>query len=250
VEVFIDRPSPARRGRKRKRVVSSEVDTPSPGSLSQSFPYHTYPYSYPYSHPHTAMTSSPSHVLMTQSQNPPLPPPYLPQSPMSLPPTSDAQVHIAQAMQHLAAYLMQSSASNAWPPPPIPPLQSSHQNNMPPHWPGSTSDWQTQTPPHSSPETGRPRALVSRSRSRGRRVSFKLEAEVIPINKEEEEGKSQSEDDLVGKRETANLSDVVKADTPRRGGYSRAQTPGPPSRDVTPSPSSSINRRNLSPRKR
>jgi hypothetical protein len=193
-----------------------------------------------------------------QANKPPPPPP--------LPPGADPniQMYIAHAMQHLASYLMNATPSNtSWLPPyPPPPWSSageqSHDRFATPTrqpYPNlHTPSHSRATLPPDSPEvssspmsvTGRAGALVSRSRSHGRRVTFNLEHEEIRRSSSPEQ---QSPTAKLGAGRAGNMRTMSHASatddspemlTPTRGRrFRRAQTPGPPSRRTSPSPSSS-----------
>jgi hypothetical protein len=174
--------------------------------------------------------------------------PY-PALPIPIPGDPNVQMYLAQAMQQFAAYLMNPTVSPqaqvagaGWtsPFPPHPPTPSSTRYSCP--LDSSPSLRHTSRSRHGNGQSpSRPGSLVERSRSRGRRVSFKLEAEVVGTSysndvtiedhwkgensaakaRSLEQPDSESDDPL-----DDSVADVV---TPVRGrGYGRAQTPGPP----------------------
>ena len=205
-------------------------------------------------------------------------------APGNLPAVADpkTRMYIASAMQQIAAYFMSSPQV---PPPwlssplyPVPPSGYTEEENE--HWSTYTSNllpgnpgFRTSTKFNSSPRPYEtppgqssdilsssssmerlarlPKALVRRSKSRGRRVSFSLIDDIIGKGGYEEELLHEtSGDDTVGRSlDTRRPALTGTADLEKRGrGYRRAQTPGPSSRQVPP-PSATSRRSKSLPRR-
>ena len=162
-------------------------------------------------------------------------------------------MYIAHAMQHLAAYLINNNNPSA--------VADAPQAGE-----------RTRDPGPSSSSLGgeggarrRATSLVGKSRSRGRRVSFKLDEDIVDLDFFGDEGSSRARargesddeggrgsrrwwwkadaDADGGERERRSLAVAVDSDddgdglvTPiiRGGRYRRAQTPGPPSPPAAP----------------
>ncbi|KAF9464168.1 hypothetical protein BDZ94DRAFT_1257174 [Collybia nuda] len=243
------KPIPKQRSRSSSRPRKSEYDS---DSSSRSSPERFLEQRYRYNRAHSHFGSIPPSDLVHYPYPPALYPPQI----FAPIPDPRAQYIITQAMHQLSALV-----GGSWAPP------GSHHRNSTPFTPshnrhqsralGSTYSTPTHqhpypysydaslskgTLPPDSPEAqssspvsntfARRKSLVKRSRSKGRRVSFRIEQEIIDTNDIPSNHAGRDEDDYLEISPDRNNEGLEDDAQPSRGrSFTRAQTPGPPVRD-------------------